>query len=134
MKRTALLMLLALTLPAALAAQQTPPPPPYPEPRPAPQKGAPLDQRDVDVLTGKTAQRNYVAPYVYVPAGRYGAAVSIPLERHAASPFARALVQPVHPAFFVTGKSGFFVAAPLRAPLLFPLAGKHGGSVIIIRR
>jgi hypothetical protein len=39
-------------------------------PRPAPKKGAPLDWRDVDILTGKangrSGQRSYVNPYVYV--------------------------------------------------------------------
>jgi hypothetical protein len=114
--RHAFLTMVLLALCGSLAAQQ-PAPPPYPQPRPAPQKGAPLDPADVDVLTGKTGERrNYARPYVWVQApGPYGT-------RWQSFPGT------------VPHGAGLFLAAPLRTPLLFPLAGRHGGTVVVIRR
>jgi hypothetical protein len=135
MKRTALLMMFVLAFSVTLAAQQTTTPP-YPEIKPAPKKGAPLDPADVDVLTGKTSQqsrRNYVVPYVYVsPYGQYDrlgvvtgsrTGVRVPLGTHMYTRGGQVAV--FHPA------EGVFVAAPLRMPVLFPVFGPGGISVLV---
>lgn len=124
MKRTALLTLLVIALGSGLAAQQSTPP--YPDPKPAPKLGHPLDPADVDVLTGKTARRNYVAPYVRIsPYGQYDrlgvvtgprtGGVLVPLGAHAL------VHRRGHPVFL----------APLRKPVFFPVFGPGGIAVIV---
>lgn len=120
MKRTALLTLLVIALGSGLAVAQSTPP--YPDPKPAPKQGHPLDPADVDVLTGKTARRNYVAPYVYVsPYGQYDRLGVV------TGPRSRGVLVPLGGHALVHRR----VLAPLRKPVFFPVFGPGGIAVIV---